>query len=67
MINIFQKNQENNYLCLEKIKKKKSYKNKERKIKTTKKIIESKKSSSTDEKIEIKKIKKQPNQKKSII
>ena len=34
------------------------------KLKPPKKIIESKKASSTDEKIEIKKIKKQPNQKK---
>ena len=45
-------------------KRKKVIKIKSVKLKPPKKIIESKKSSSTDEKIEIKKIKKQPNQKK---
>ena len=45
-------------------KRKKVIKIKNVKLKSPKKIIESKKSSSTDEKIEIKKIKKQPNQKK---
>ena len=45
-------------------KRKKVIKIKNVKLKQPKKIIESKKTSSTDEKIEIKKIKKQPNQKK---
>ena len=45
-------------------KRKKVIKIKNVKLKPPKKIIESKKASSTDEKIEIKKIKKQPNQKK---
>ena len=45
-------------------KRKKVIKIKKVKLKPPKKIIESKKASSTDEKIEIKKIKKQPNQKK---
>ena len=45
-------------------KRKKVIKIKSVKLKPPKKIIESKKASSTDEKIEIKKIKKQPNQKK---
>ena len=45
-------------------KRKKVIKIKSVKLKPPKKIIESKKSSLTDEKIEIKKIKKQPNQKK---
>tara|TARA_B100000941_G_scaffold129324_1_gene91366 strand:- start:212 stop:868 length:657 start_codon:yes stop_codon:yes gene_type:complete len=45
-------------------KRKKVIKIKNVKLKSPKKIIESKKSGSTDEKIEIKKIKKQPNQKK---
>ena len=44
-------------------KRKKVIKIKSVKLKPPKKIIESKKASSTDEKIEIKKIKKQPNQK----
>ena len=45
-------------------KRKKVIKIKNVKLKPPKKIIESKKASSSDEKIEIKKIKKQPNQKK---
>ena len=45
-------------------KRKKVIKIKNVKLKPPKKIIESKKASSTEEKIEIKKIKKQPNQKK---
>ena len=45
-------------------KRKKVIKIKKVKLKPPKKIIESKKASSTEEKIEIKKIKKQPNQKK---
>ena len=45
-------------------KRKKVIKIKSVKLKPPKKIIDSKKASSTDEKIEIKKIKKQPNQKK---
>ena len=45
-------------------KRKKVIKIKNVKLKPPKKIIDSKKASSTDEKIEIKKIKKQPNQKK---
>ena len=64
LINIFQKNQEINYAEKKSNKKKKILKKKIKKLKPQKKTLETKKINIADQKVIIKKIKKQPNEKR---